>query len=68
MFQAIAEAEGIIPTKEETAAAMEEQAKESGYESVEAFQEDVGEEVFYEYLISEKVMEFLKSNAVIKAE
>ena len=47
---------------------MEEQAKESGYESVEAFQEDVGEEVFYEYLISEKVMEFLKSNAVIKAE
>ena len=68
MFQAIAEAEGLIPTKEETAAAMEEQAKESGYEAVEAFQEDVGEEVFYEYLISEKVMEFLKSNAVIKAE
>lgn len=68
MFQAIADAEGLTPTKEETAAAMEEQAAEFGYESVEKFKEEVGEEVFYEYLVSDKTMEFLKSNAVIKAE
>lgn len=68
MFQAIADAEGISPTKDEVAAAMEEQVTEFGYESVEAFKEEVGEEVFYEYLVSDKAMEFLKSNAVIKAE
>jgi len=68
MFQAIADAEGISPTKEETAKAMEEEVSDFGYDSVEKFKEEVGEEVFYEYLVSEKVMEFLKSNAVITAE
>lgn len=68
LFQAIADVEGISPTKEEAAKAMEEQAAEFGYASVEEFKEEVGEEVFYEYLVSEKTMEFLKSNAVIKAE
>ena len=47
---------------------MEEEALEFGYESVDAFKEEVGEEVFYEYLISETAMDFLKENAVIKAE
>lgn len=68
MFQAIADAEGLSPTEEETAKAMEEEAANFGYESVEQFKEEVGEEVFYEYLVSDKTMEFLKSNAVIKAE
>ncbi|MCM1174930.1 MAG: trigger factor [Blautia sp.] len=68
MFQAIADAEGLNLTEDEIAAAMEEEALNFGYESVEAFQEEVGGEVFYEYLISEEVMEFLKENAVIKAE
>lgn len=68
MFQAIADAEGLNPTKEEVTAAMEEEALSFGYESLEAFQEEVEEEVFYEYLISETAMEFLKENAVINAE
>jgi len=68
MFQAIADAEDLNPTKDEIAAAMEEEALDFGYGSVDAFKEEVGEEVFYEYLISETVMEFLKDNAVIKAE
>lgn len=68
MFQAIADAEGLNPTKEEIAAAMEEEALNFGYESVEAFKEEVGEEVFYEYLISETAMKFLKENAVLLSE
>lgn len=68
MFQAIADAEGLNPTKDEIAQKMEEEALEFGYESVDAFKEEVGEEVFYEYLISETAMDFLKENAVIKAE
>lgn len=68
MFQAIADAEGLNPTKDEIAQKMEEEALEFGYESVDAFKEEVGEEVFYEYLISETAMEFLKNNAVIKNE
>ena len=68
MFQAIADAEGLNPTKDEIAQKMEEEALEFGYESVDAFKEEVGEEVYYEYLISETAMEFLKENAVIKAE
>lgn len=68
MFQAIADAEGLNPTNEEVTAAMEEEALSFGYESLEAFQEEVGEEVFYEYLISETAMEFLKENAVINGE
>lgn len=68
MFQAIADAEGLNPTKDEIAQKMEEEALEFGYESVDAFKEEVGEEVFYEYLISETAMDFLKENAVIKTE
>ncbi|MDE5931253.1 MAG: trigger factor [Lachnospiraceae bacterium] len=68
MFQAIADAEGLNPTKDEIAQKMEEEALSFGYGSVDAFKEEVGEEVFYEYLISETAMEFLKDNAVIKAE
>lgn len=68
MFQAIADAEGLNPTKDEIAQKMEEEALEFGYESVDAFKEEVGEDVYYEYLISETAMEFLKENAVIKAE
>lgn len=68
MFQAIADAEGLNPTKDEIAQKMEEEALEFGYKSVDAFKEEVGEEVYYEYLISETAMDFLKENAVIRAE
>ncbi|MCM1252741.1 MAG: trigger factor [Clostridium sp.] len=68
MFQAIADAEGLNLTKEEMAQAMEEHALSSGYESVEAFKEEIGEEVFYEYQMAENVMGFLEENAEIHME
>lgn len=53
MFQAIADAENLNLTEEEVAQAMEE---------------ETGEEVFYEYLMAERVMDFLEENAVIYTE
>lgn len=65
MFQAISDAEGLNLTEEEITQAMEEHVMIYGYESLEDFKEQIGEEVFYEYLMSEKVMEFLIDNAVV---
>ncbi len=55
MFQAIADAEGLNPTEEEIAQAMEE------------FNEAT-EEVVYEELMAEKVLDFLEENAEIHVE
>ncbi|MCM1387923.1 MAG: trigger factor [Bacillus sp. (in: Bacteria)] len=68
MFQAIADAEELNLTKEEMAQAMEQHALSSGYESVEAFKEEIGEEIFYEYQMAENVMDFLEENAEIHME
>ena len=55
MFQAIADAEGLNPTDEEIAQAME------------TFNEET-EEDLYEYLLAERVMDFLEENAEIHVE
>lgn len=68
MFQAIADAENLSPTKEDIAQAMEESMKEFGYTSMEEFRENVSDDEFYEYILPDKVMEFLIENAVIKPE
>ena len=68
MFQAIADAENLSPTKEEIAQAMEESMQQFGYASMEEFRENVSDEEFYEYILPDKVMEFLIANAVIKPE
>lgn len=65
MFQAIADAEGLNPSKEEFTQSLEAHVADSGYESVDAFNEEIGEEVYYEYMMSEAVMDFLKENAVV---
>lgn len=65
MFQAIADAEGLSPSKEELAQSLEEHVADYGYESVDKFKEEIGEEVYYEYIMSEAVMDFLKENAVV---
>lgn len=65
MFQAIADAEGLSMSEEELNQAMKENAAEFGYESVEDFKEHAGEETFREYIMAEKVMDFLVENAVI---
>lgn len=64
MFQAIADAEGLNISEEELSKAMEENASEFGYESIEAFKEQVEEEEFREYIMAETVMDFLIENAV----
>ena len=67
MFQAIADAEGLNVSEEEITQEMEKRAAEYGYASVEELKEkeEVGEEVFYEYLMAAKVMDFLEENAEI---
>ncbi len=68
MFQAIADAEGLNLSEEEISQAMAVQAGTYGYSSVEEFKEEIGEEVLYEYLMAEKVMDFLEENAEIHVE
>ncbi|MDE7019042.1 MAG: trigger factor [Lachnospiraceae bacterium] len=65
MFQAIADAEGLNPSEEEFNQSLEAHVADSGYESMDAFKEEIGEEVYYEYLMSETVMDFLKEKAVV---
>lgn len=68
MFQAIADAEGLNMSDEELNQAMEENAAEFGYASVEEFKEQVEKETFREYMLADKVVEFLVENAVITNE
>lgn len=68
MFQAIADAEGLSPTKDELDAAMEERMADFGYTSMEEFKENVSDDEFYEYFMPDGVMDFLIENAVILSE
>lgn len=65
MYQAIADAENLNPTEEEIVQMMEEQAAAYGCASAEELKEEMGEEVFYENLMAEKVLDFLEENAEI---
>ncbi|MCM1261734.1 MAG: trigger factor [Butyrivibrio sp.] len=68
MFQAIADVEGLNVSDEEFNNAMSENAATYGYASVEELKEEIDEEEFREYLMAEKVMDFLVENAVVKNE
>ena len=64
VMQAIAEKEGLTLTDEELQADLESSASEYGYDSVEAYEEAVGDLRGYkEYLMSEKVTKYLIENA-----
>ena len=64
VMQAIAEKEGLTLTDEELQADLESSASEYGYDSVDAYQEAVGDLRGYkEYLMSEKVTKYLIENA-----
>lgn len=65
MLQAIADAEGLNMTEEEMAQALEEQALSYGYETLEQFTEENDAGTYEEYLMGDKVMEYLIDNAVI---
>ncbi len=68
MFQAISDAEGLNMSEEEFSQAMEESVIEFGYGSVEEFKEQSDEEELREYLMAERVMNFLIENAVYPNE
>lgn len=68
MLQAIADAEGLNMSDEELEKAMEENATEYGYSSVDEFKENTDEDLFSEYMMAETVMDFLVENAVITNE
>ena len=64
VMQAIAEKEGLTLTDEELQADLESSASEYGYDSVDAYEEAVGDLRGYkEYLMSEKVTKYLIENA-----
>ena len=65
MLQAIADAEDLNMTDEEKITAREEWAADYGYGSVDTLLEQMGEETCDEYLMADKVMEFLLENAII---
>lgn len=64
MFQAIADAEGLNMSEEEFNQTMEESVIELGYASVEEFKEQSDVEELREYLMADRVMDFLIENAV----
>ena len=67
LLQAVAEAEGLTVSDEEIEKDLEEKAAEYGYESADAYKEALGSELkgYREYLMVEKVTEFLVENAKV---
>lgn len=64
-FQAIANAENLNMSDEELDAELLTYANNAGYDTIEEFMGDEPKESFREYLVFEKVLQFLKDNAVI---
>ncbi|MBQ7919597.1 MAG: trigger factor [Lachnospiraceae bacterium] len=65
VFQAIANEEGLNLTDEELDAELQTYATNAGYATVEEFLGEEPKENFREFLMFEKVLQFLKDNAVI---
>lgn len=65
-FQAVANAENLNVSDEELDEKLGEYATQGGFASVDEFLKGSPKEDFREYFMSEKVMEFLVSNAAIK--
>ncbi len=65
MLQAIANQEGITVSQEERDAYMQEVMESGGYESVDELEADMGEEDYEDFVMCQKVLDFMKENAVI---
>lgn len=65
VLEAIVEAEGIELTDDEYDEGLSELAEEYGYDDVDEFSEEYDTDDVYDYLLQEKVMEFIYDNAVI---
>ena len=64
VMQAIADAEGLSVTDEELDAEIETNAGSLGYDDVEEYRASLDVEGYREYMMSEKVLNFLLENAV----
>ena len=64
-MQAIAEAEGLSVTDEELDSEIESNAGSLGYDDVEEYRASLDVEGYREYMMSEKVLDFLLENAVV---
>ena len=65
VMQAIADAEGLSVTDEELDAEIETNAGSLGYDDVEEYRTSLDVEGYREYMMSEKVLNFLLENAVV---
>lgn len=65
VMQAIADAEGLSVTNEELDAEIETNAGSLGYDDVEEYRASLDVEGYREYMMSEKVLNFLLENAVV---
>ncbi len=59
MLAAIAQKEGIFVSDEELEEQLKEEAENSGYQSVEDFKAEIDTEAYREYLLVEKMMDYL---------
>lgn len=64
-MQAVADAEGLAVTDEELDKEIESNAASMGYEDVEEYRASLDVEGYREYMMSEKVLDFLLENAVV---
>lgn len=67
MMQAIADEEGLAVSDEELEAELTKEAADYGYESAEDYKAAIDMEAYREYLMTQKVIEFLSENAVAKS-
>lgn len=65
MLQAIADQEGISVSEQEVEDALAQEAADYGYSVVEEYKSVVDIEAYREYLMSQKVIQFLSDNAVV---
>lgn len=68
MLKAIADAEGLQVSEEEFQTEMEALLENSGYETIEALKEALDAEGYKEYMMSMKVLDLLRENAVVSEE
>lgn len=64
MMQAIADREGLRVSDEELEEELAKEAASYGYETVDEYREFVDMEAFREYLMTQRVLEFITENAV----
>ncbi len=64
-LQAVANAEKITVSQEEVETVLQQEAQTRGYESVEALKADLALDHYEDYVMCDKVMAFLRENAVI---